>query len=74
MLPLLPTYATNLTSDDHGTKADASTDATSPQSAILWNTGSEVEASAGFAADDGYRRLPDRLQLGLCGRTQAGGA
>jgi hypothetical protein len=55
MLPILPSFGSNLTSDDHGTKADASKNSASAQSAILWNTGVEVEARAGFAADDGSR-------------------
>ena len=53
MLPLLPTYATNLTSDDHRRKADKSENPALAWATIFWNAGFEVEAGGWFVANDG---------------------
>jgi hypothetical protein len=53
MLPLLPLYASNLISHDHGTKADPGQSSTHFVAAIFWYAQLEVEVDTGRFADHG---------------------
>ena len=73
MLSLVPTYATNLTSDDLGSEADQKSGSALALTAVLRHALLEAEACPWGSAHDGHGRLPDLLQPYLRGRTQAGG-
>ena len=53
MLPLLPLYASNLISHDHGTKANPRSRSAYLEAAFLWHTQLEVETDTRKFANDG---------------------